>query len=240
MMSLKSEIHLKMNCEQTTGHTYVPSLLSPYSKQPVTPTCLHYSVHTANSRSHLRAFITQSIQPSPFWQANNSSASPEFPAFCGTWTCITVLTKVRGFLLSLNRSMPSIPFHPVSLSSILISSLLPFSILQVESFQQNTKVLLFPFERATCPAHLILLNVITLKVSGEGYKLWICALCTFPQFLVTSSLSSPNIFPSTHPTAEHTQPVALLSCNRPRFTPTTKYRNNFFIFSFHVLDTHLN
>ena len=62
MMSLKSVIHLKMNCEQTASHTYVPSLLSPYSKQPVTPPFLHYSVHTTNGQSHLRSFITQSIQ----------------------------------------------------------------------------------------------------------------------------------------------------------------------------------
>lgn len=67
--------------------------------------------------------------------------------------------------------MPTVSFHPVSLTSILLSSRILFYIFQVDSFQQNTGHIVFPFERATCPAYLILLYVIILSASGEGYKL---------------------------------------------------------------------
>jgi hypothetical protein len=46
--------------------------------------------------------------------------------------------------------------------------------------------------RATCPAHLILLALITLTILGEEYK-----PCSFLQPLVTSSLEGPNILLST-------------------------------------------
>jgi hypothetical protein len=46
--------------------------------------------------------------------------------------------------------------------------------------------------RATCPAHLILLALITLTILGEEYK-----PCSFLQPPVTSSLLGPNILLST-------------------------------------------
>lgn len=47
-------------------------------------------------------------------------------------------------------------------------------------------------------------------------------------------------YPPQYPTAEHTQPVALPHCERPRFTPTTKYTTNLYILTSCFRHTHLN
>jgi uncharacterized membrane protein len=63
-----------------------------------------------------------------------------------------------------------------------------------------TKILYAPLTspmRATCPAHLILLALITLTILGEEYKPCSSSLCGFLQPPVTSSLIGPNILLST-------------------------------------------
>ena len=52
--------------------------------------------------------------------------------------------------------------------------------------------------RATCPAHLILLDFITRTVLGEEYKSFSYSLCNLLHSPVTSSLLVPNILLNTN------------------------------------------
>ena len=99
----------------------------------------------------------------------------KFPAVHGTRRFITALASVRHLYLSWASPIQSIYPHPTSWRSILILSAhlclgLPSGLLP-SSFP--TKTLYTPLSspiRATCPAHLILLNFITPKILGEEYK----------------------------------------------------------------------
>jgi hypothetical protein len=51
--------------------------------------------------------------------------------------------------------------------------------------------------RVTCPAHLILPDLITRKILGKEYRSISSSLCSFVYYLVTSSLLGPNILLST-------------------------------------------
>jgi hypothetical protein len=118
------------------------------------------------------------------WQTPWSRVLPEklkcpellkkFPAFYETRRFITVYISARHLSLAWARSIHSTPPHPTSRRSILILSShlrlgLPSGLLP-SGFP--TKVLyapLFSPIRATCPAHLSLLDVSTWMISGEEY-----------------------------------------------------------------------
>ena len=126
----------------------------------------------------------------------------KFPAFRGTRRFITALTSVRYLSLSWASPIQSIYPHPTFWRSNLILSTylrlgLPNGLLP-SGFP--TKTLYTPLsspKRATCPAHLILLDFIARTILGEEYKLFSSSLCNLLHSPVTSSLLGPNILLNT-------------------------------------------
>jgi hypothetical protein len=98
-----------------------------------------------------------------------------FPAFYGTRSFITVFARALHRSLSRARWIQPVPSHPVSLRSILILSThlrlghLSGSILL--AFPPISYIYSSSPIRATCPVHLILLDLITVIILGEEYKL---------------------------------------------------------------------
>ena len=146
----------------------------------------------------------------------------KFLAFYGTRRFIAAFTSARHVFLSWASSIQSIPSHPTSWRSILISSshlsldlpscLLPSGL--------PTKTLYTPLlspTHATFPTHLILLDFIIRTISGEQYKSLSSSLCSFFHSPVTSSLLAPNN--PQHPILQYPQPTFLPQCEWPSFTP---------------------
>jgi hypothetical protein len=116
----------------------------------------------------------------------------KFRALYGTRRFRTAFTRVRHLSLFWAMSIHSMLLQPTSWGSILVLSshlLLGF---QVDSFPQP---LLFPI-LATCPAHLILLDLIIRILFGEECRSLSSSLCSFLHSPTTPSLLGPNIFRS--------------------------------------------
>ena len=153
----------------------------------------------------------------------------KFPAFYGTRRFITAVTSARHVPLSWAGSIQSALPHPTSWRSILIlSSHLRLDLpsgLFLQVYPPKPCVRLSPI-RATCPAHLILLNVITRTIFGEQYRSLSSSLCSFLHSPVTLVPLSPKYSPR-HPVLKHPQPTFLPKRERPSITPIQKYSHNY-------------
>ena len=126
--------------------------------------------------------LTYSMVQSPSWTANWFAASQEIPRISRNPKFHYRSHKRPPLSLSWARPIQSIYPHPSSWRSILILSThlrlgLP-SGLFLSGFP--TKTLCAPLSspiRATCPAHLILLDFITRSILGEEYRGWVITFC---------------------------------------------------------------
>ena len=114
----------------------------------------------------------------------------KFPAFHGIRRFITALTSVRHLSLSWASPIQSTYLHPTSWRSVLILSThqrlgLPSGLLPSDFPTKTLYTLLSSPIRATCPAHLILLDFITRTIMGEEYKSFSSSLCNFLHSPVT-------------------------------------------------------
>jgi hypothetical protein len=95
-------------------------------------------------------------------------------------------------LCSLSANLFKVHFYPILPSTSRSSE---WS-LSFELSHQTLYTLLHSPMRATCPAHLILRDLICLMIFGVRHKLWSYHSATFCT-VIASSLLGPNIFHST-------------------------------------------
>jgi len=149
----------------------------------------------------------------------------EFPAFHGTRRFITAFTSVRE-LSGVAKDPVHIPTsHLLEIRPNIIYPYTPIS-------PQWSPYLWFPHQdpiqplsspiRATCPAHLILLDFITRTILVEEYKSFSSSLCILLHSPFTSSLLDPNILPTPCSVLKHPQLPFLPQCQRLPKSPRTK------------------
>jgi len=162
-------------------------------------TCTHNLVVTLLNDSVSPYLLTYSMQHSPSWQANRFSASQEISRILWNPKVHYRIHKCPPTVSLLSQldsvHIPTSHFLKTHLNIILPST--PGSSkwsLSLRFLHQNP--LLSPI-RATCCAHLVILELIPRVMFGEQYRSLSFSLCNFLHSPVTSSLLGPNILLNT-------------------------------------------
>ena len=130
-----------------------------------------------------------------FWRSFGSQLHNGTPKF------ITAFTKDRHLPLSWATSIQSRPpSHFLKIHLYIIFPFTPWHSKWNFPSDFSTKPLYAPLlssNRATCPSHLILLDLIIRIIFCWQHRSLSSSLCSFLYFPVTSSLVGPNILLST-------------------------------------------
>ena len=160
------------------------------------------------------------MQHSPSRESNRFSASQEIPPIL--WNLKVHYRIHKGPPTVHTRSIQSTTTHSTSWRFILILLFHLCLSLQSGIFPSGfpTKSLSTPLLspiRATCHAHLILLDFITRKILVEQNGSLSSSLCSFLSSTFLLAPLSPK-YPPLHPIVKQSQPTFLPQCVRPSFT----------------------
>jgi len=146
---------------------------------------------TKKKKSNAR--LTNFTEQSPSWEANTHSASQEIYLPLRNRTVHYRIDKSPLLVPILRQMHSSTPSPNISLRSVLILFFhtrlgLPSGLFPTSSPTKNTVFLITP-RRATCRAHLILLDLITLIIFYEDYKVMqLLIMQSYPNSELISSL----------------------------------------------------